>query len=1330
MGSSITRTALRLFTGYCLALYISGSASAADTPRLPIGEFTAVRIKPPMIDGKIGEGEWDRAFTTSGMITPFGHELHEAETTVSLGFDEKNFYFLLNCKRGNREWRLQKSCRENDAYNFGDPSIEIWATPPTLVPETYQNIINTYPAVLDQKMIPSRGYVAQGWSGNWTTAVSETDTHYIIEAAIPTRDFGFETVKSGDVWRFLLCRTSPGTKPRAQASWSVTQGFSEIPQHPKVHLADNEVAFQLLSIISIFTGNYEFPMALAAPEKAGAEVEVEVGFRKDVLPGEGDRVEKQTLSLKPGERREFSFKGDVTDVKKGYFTISATKKGGATIFRQHFPFVVNGFTPQKPVRPEGAEVQELALRPLYGPETNTLLLVADIIDLPTREQAASATMKVVDPANGRTLKQASMPPFVNWYSSTHLALDGIRIPVQDAKKLDLVRKQNRDIQMKNLQRIAKGQPPLPEKPLPTVEPMKVSVEVTVCDKDGKELKEHSQEVGLRRYQFSWQNNDVGVTDEVIPPWTPVTWEDGTVGVWNRKLKLDGLGLAQSIDNGGASQIRSMRLVAVQDGKEIVIRASAPSLAGQVDAAATFTGAGEGAGLKLSATTKVEFDGFALSELTIAPASAEQPAKLEKLSLELVLPESEATHFCTTAGGWAAVHDVTPPYWSSLQTSSGMLIGDFVPYIWLTNSERAFMWFADSDKGWVTDDDKSLPTQEIIRKDGTVTLRVHFIEVPTELAEPTSLTWGYQTFPSRPLPAGWRSVICSQRKDLLPSARNTYFWFDADWAVLWPYYCSPYPWSMEKSRTFYDRYPADTDHRPCVGSIAHSIGRYRDYEGNTFNEFAVDWGSNPGDMGNANVVQSKGPIDFRLYHYQRWVQEAGFRGLYIDENYLSLEENFLTGGAYLRPDNRVQRGYSYLGLREYFKRMMVMFHQNRVPRPNLWMHISSGSAYHAWFGDVYFEGENVEPTDLNFDYIEVLPAGRMRAIASAKCSGGAMTMMCQSQRHRTVYEPKHTHQFVGWVMAHDVLPEQVRFAEVLAQEARLYEDDVEFIGYWKEESPFKTQTPDCVVSAHKVGNRALLWIVNTSREDQTVQVSVDFGKLGINPQRAVALDAETGDFIELKGNAFAVPVLNRDFVAVHLIGRRILKGSESFYASFDEGREADEAYGCCVFQKAGRDRTGQIPLVAGVKGKALGLGTGVEFWPRLHVTDDEGRIAFRVLLSADAKGSVLRAGPVQISLASGKTRELVFERSPSTRAAEDGERVSDQHPGEGWRLFDLSWKQGKALLTVDGKPVGEIAATGLGIGRGTGVALTKSSRFVFGGGLGIRALDELRCFRSF
>ncbi|MBS3763410.1 MAG: hypothetical protein KGZ25_08930, partial [Planctomycetes bacterium] len=797
------------------------------------------------------------------------------------------------------------------------------------------------------------------------------------------------------------------------------------------------------------------------------------------------------------------------------------------------------------------------------------------------------------------------------------------------------------------------------------------------------------------------------------------------------------GLIEKIDNGGVDQIQSMRLVTEVDGKKTTIEPSSPELKDQVEAYATVSGTGSGPGLKLSATTKVEFDGFALSNLEIAPEG--DATKVDKLYLEVVLPEEEATHYCTTAGGWAAVHDVTPEYWSSQQTSSGLLTGDFVPYVWLTNSDRAFVWVADNDKGWFTDDDKSHPTQEIIRKDGTVTLRVHFIEIPTKLTEPTSIEYAYQTFPSRPLPDGWRSIICSQRKSTLPDARNTYFWFEGDWAVLWPYYCSPYPWSMEKSKKQFNRFQDRPDHRPMVGSIAHAIARYRDYDGYKFPRYVVDWGNTPGIRTNGNCTQGNGPIDFRVYHYERWVKEAGFRGLYVDENYIGPTSNFLTGSAYIRPDGKRQRGYDYIGLREYFKRMKVMFHQNGVARPNLWQHISSGAAYFAWFGDIFFEGENVEPSDLEYDYFKVLPAGRMRAIASAKCAGGAMTMMCQSQRHSTVHEPKHTHQFVGWVMAHDIVPEQVRWYNIMAQEARFYRGDVEFVGYWKENNPVKVPTDGCIASAHKSAGRAVVWVVNRSREDKQVELEINYGALGLKPGDLMAVDAETGEALKLSNRGTSIAVLKRDFKAFHLVKKPAQKDLR-FEAAFTEGpQRADFAVGSSRLLSAARGG-GKLQSVKGSEGK--GVSTPAQMWAHLNLQGQQGRLSFDAKLKSNRRGQIVSLGTVSVSYVGEGKMALVSNRNSidsiyrgRVRRGKDKKKIDRKAfaaPEDGWHELELSWSDGKVNLKIDGKSVAEAELVGDWMGRVAprGPDIRTVPSVVFGGRRnGCIAVDNIRCYGS-
>jgi hypothetical protein len=1329
----------RAWRALCV-VFLLGSAVVVQAAgeRLPVGEFTATRfVQAPTIDGVVAPGEWDRAFTTSGLVGAFDHELQESVTVMSLGFDAEKLYFLFQCTRGNYEWKLWKKARQNDDYSFGDSSVELWISPPTLVPEAYQNIFNLYPCVFDLKTIPTRGYTAQGWKGHWQVGVKENGTDYIVEAAIPIKDFGCDLIKNGDIWKFLMARTCHGAKPRAQASWSITQGFAEIPQYPPVHLMDDEAVLQLTGTHTILTGTYEFPITVVAPRATGAEVDVEVRFQHAMQPGDGDRLETRHLSVRAGERQTVTVAGDIAawstadakGVKRGFFTVTGTKAGGTVLFRQYFPYAVSGWTPQKPVKPEKAgPVEELAVTTQYGPETETVLVNADIFDLPARARVASAEAQVVDPVTGKTLARRPMRPFTEWYSGAELKLTGVEIPVDDFRALTELNNQNRAIRVANQAakddaKKKKLPPPVSQTllPIPHPAPKLVQVLVTLKDKDGKELASTSKELKLIRYAAEWMNHSVGITEKVIPPWTPVQVKGRDVSVWNRTLTVDGLGLAQQVVNGGEKQLAApMRLVVVKDGAEIEVKGSDPSTQRRVDAEADLTGNATAAGLTFNATTRVEFDGFVNVNLNVAPAGG-APCKVEKLFLEITLPADKASHFCTTAGGWAAVHDTVPETWSSQSTASGMLVGDFVPYIWLTDSDTAFLWFADHDKGWNHDPDKALPTQEIRRQDGKVVLRINFFEIPTEVTARRTLTWGWQTFPSRPLPAGWRATFCNGASPV-PHTKNTYFWSDADAAGTWAYYISPYPWSYEASKAQLGDPEKNPLHRPCVGSIAHSIARYMDYNWNDFKGLSVDWGDPPGHSG-GNVTASKGPNDFRLWHYQKWVKDSGLRGLYVDENYLALEDNYLTGNAYWREDGRLQRAYNYVGLRDLYKRMKLMFHENGVREPNLWQHITSGAAYHAWFGDIFFEGENVEPTDLTFDYIEVLPAGRLRAVGSARCVGGVMTMMCQSIRHKTQWWEKHTHQFLGWVMAHDILPEQVPLYAHLAEAGHLWADDVTFRPYWKP-SPFTTEQDGCLVSAHLADGRALLWVVNVNRKDAAVTVAIDWKAAGFDPGGLTALNAETGAPIVLGPGGFTVPVLQRDFVPVLFVPKRA--DGARFTASFDQGTEAEAAVYCTAVEPV-RKAQGLPRVADGKGGHALSLAEGgVTVRSFLHLADAEGRIAWRALLAAKPNGALVSVGPLSVQLQPGKEPQVLLVLEPSAKKGADGATAGAALPAEGWHDFVLGWTAGTATLRIDGQPVATLAIRPLGLSTGDPGKLPPVQFVRHGNTL---AVDDLRLYRT-
>jgi len=1376
-----------------------------EESRLPIGRFTIPRLtQAPLLDGHIAEGEWDEALMVSGIMSAFTDQLMNSDTAFAIGRHGDRLYVLARCRRGPREWRLGKQMRFNDQYNWGDPSIEIWVTPPTRIPETYQSVINTYPAVLDNHQIPSRGYHAAGWKGNWTIGVSEDPDQYIIEASIPFADFGFETIPDGAVWRMLLCRTCHGAKPHPQGSWSVTQAFGEIPQHPPVVFRDDPPVVRVEDLHTILSGRYRIPMTLRAPRSRSTVLVAEFRWHGSRQAGrDDDIVESRTIRLSPTEHQAILWVGMVPERFKktvnekvtqdaqtvsrtverpaGYITITVTEEGETEpLFRHSFGYEVTGWQWSRPERPANApDEKPLAVRAQYGPEHHALLILADILNLTNRtDQGVSGRLRVSDPATGNVLLTAPLSPFLEAYSQTLVSLEGIDGPLWDHTKDDAVAAQRKA--MMNAHQLAKEayeqamkryeqerqrwekmkaqnsdsppppptpplepQPPvLPELPKGPV-PRTIAVEVEVSDASGTPRASDRQEVALLRHKFSWQGSDAGLSDRVIPPWIPVRVQGSRVQMWNREYELDGLGVARRIRNGTVSQIRSMRLVATVNGRERVLAGSTPTVIQQAEAWAELAGRAEVDGIRFEARTRVEFDGCLIQDLTYGPADPARPVRLEGLRWEVELPADEATHFCTSAGGWTAVHNVLPPRWTSQQTGSGVLIGDFVPYIWINNGDRAFLWFADSDRGWVTEPDRAIPTQEIVRTNDRVVLTVRLVELPIELTAARTLRQGWMVFPSRPLPPGFRSIICATSRADYPGARATHFWFEGDWAVLWPYYCSPFPWNMEKSKKMFDEVMqrSGPTHHPCVGSIAHSIGRYQDYEGRTFPEFAVDWGDEPGSTANGDITQSSGPIDFRVHHYRRWVREAGFRGLYVDENYLSYDRNPLSGGAYVRPDGRIQAGYSYLGLREYYKRMMTMFHQEGVPRPNIWLHTTGGAAFHAWLGDIFMEGENVEPTDEEWDYLEVLPAGRMIAIGSPACNSALTIMMCQAQRHSTALAAKHVHQFMGWILAHDIMPEQVRWFGPMAQVARFHAEDVTFTGYWKADAPARALTEGALVSVHRSPARAVCWVVNTTREDRVVSVALDWKRLGLDPRATRAWNVETGTAIPLSRTGFEVETLKRDFVGVLLVQARLLKPGETFRATFDQGPDADEAIGCEMLYGA----TNRMPDGRG--GQALAIAEGeVQLWGHLNLSESSGRLSFRGLVAADRYGAIVRTVIPSVRGITPPGAPILFERRkgggntsdqlvlrvdrPSTKDSPPPPSVSAPLSLEpGWHDFEWRWKGGTLEAWVDGQQVLSLADIRLNLHEATGPEIVTMARFVFGGPRGcLVALDDVHTHR--
>jgi hypothetical protein len=1272
--------------------------AAIPLPRMSVGRAA----EPPVIDGTLAPGEWDRATAATAFVSAFSNQLAHVQTVVWVMYDDEYFYVCFKNYRTEKNTLLSKRARTNDDIDIVfDHTNEIWFSPPETPAPTYQSMFNSYPAIWDVMKIPTVGHTQQNWTAEWKMATSETREYWIVEGRAPIRNFSTESpVEEGAVWRGLFTNDDLAGTGGGFTAWAPGGGFEVIDRHGWLHFHDNAPAFQFLEMETVFTGQPVYRMAVTGPREGEATVQVTVRWRGGVDAGKEDLVREKTLTVAAGERQDFALEADLTQLKlptrpgfrkrnknypeapTGFCEVRAETQGGTLLYHQVFPFDVDGIQRRAPEALRDSPYETpFGVRYFHAPLSRKLVLKIDRLYMDDPAAAAGGTAVLTDPRTGKVVSETPVAPFINDYSQTVVDLARVKLPVQDAENWQAhreVEQENKVIRALNKGRAAADQEPLPLREDPLVQPLAFPVAVTLTDEAGGTLATVETEAALVDYEYEWLGHDVGVTDEVIPPWTPLAWDGRTLRMWNKAYVLNGLGLSESIVNDGRPQLSGpMRLEAVVDGERVAVEAAPPRLVRLTDAAADFESVSRLGELDLRVRTRVEFDGFVYNRMTLEPR---QPVTLDRLSLVVEMPAAEGECYCTTAGGWTATAGFTPDEWDASLSSSGSRHGSFVPYIFLTDSERGFCWFADNDEHWVIDPD--VPEQDLRLVDGTRRLRVHFIGRTATLEAPRTVEYGWIVTPRKPQPKRWRAYQIHFRLPY-PKAEGV-FYRDCDRVINWHYYAAPFPHDMETSRREILQLTSRSRVVPAAGQAGESLGVWRDYKGRPIKVLAADWGIKPGARGSGITVrhpEKDGANDFQVWHWDKWMREARLQALYFDLNYLSEEWNFLGGSAYLLPDGRVQPGYSYLGLRKLHKRLRTIFHQNGIEAPNIWLHTTLGHPVYAWMPDVTMEGENVHPTGPQYDYQDAAHAGRLRAIVMGRNLGSVPTLMAQATRDRdSEHYPFLARQLIGWLQAHDCLPNHVDFWPVLASELAVWREDIEFIPYWREDPRVRTETAGVVTSAHARPGHVALWINNTERREVDAEVVVDARALKLRDGDLRVFDTETGEVVPYRNGRLHVSIGSRGWRGVRLQAVTELAAGETFRAGFDDGVvRADEALGH-LYAEGSEVRRAIAP---GRSGLGLALDERWSFGARQHLGPQRGSIHL-ALRSGEARGLLCRAGPVSLLL---EPDALRLQEGSGKTAIDHGAAAL---AADAWQEVELSWQGTSVQVRLAGEEV--LAAT--------------------------------------
>ena len=597
----------------------------------------------------------------------------------------------------------------------------------------------------------------------------------------------------------------------------------------------------------------------------------------------------------------------------------------------------------------------------------------------------------------------------------------------------------------------------------------------------------------------WLDANVGVSEDVPPPWQPleVDRDARAVTCWGREHDLAGL-LPQQVRSQGepllASPMRLRAGNAVAEGKTTVIDAKP----GKVTLASTGTLGKAAVGVR----TTIEFDGYTWFDVSLTPTPAE-PFELDSLTLEIPMRPERATLFYS--GSYSC-------------TDTGLLPKDgyegrWRHLFWVGDEDAGIQWFAESMQGWrVSEPEKALRV-----KAGLVQLTV--VDGATTLTEPMRLSFGIMATPVRPRPAAWRSWRFGRDEINRKGWQYVSLW-NTHWGERWNY---PVLKATTAGRLA-AKYAAGE--LPClycnVTAFSPNTPEYRYWheEWRVAPSARIDLVSLQKDDENAHASVCPGSTytDFFVWALERAIREADIRALYFDVSNAPSCRNESHGCGWRDDDGILHETVALRATREFQKRVYRAAKQHR-PDFLVSIHMSGNVCMpQLSFCDVMIDGENFTGVlqrqwagKKRGDYFDLIGLDTMRAEFMLHNFGPVPAFLPEfarslgdrwwSDEPEVVKAARH---LVGLFTLHDApmwqayMPTMVLRDVWYAQSRFGWDEKVEFVPYWQSADVLSLDPgkPGVVASVLKRPGSMMIVAMNNTDEDTDVQLSWDAPKLGV------------------------------------------------------------------------------------------------------------------------------------------------------------------------------------------------------------------------------------------
>ncbi len=644
-------------------------------------------------------------------------------------------------------------------------------------------------------------------------------------------------------------------------------------------------------------------------------------------------------------------------------------------------------------------------------------------------------------------------------------------------------------------------------------------------------------------ELPWLGAKLGETEGVLDPWLPLGWDDdASVRVSGRRYGFDGPLLAKVQGPGGPLLRGPMQLRLRSAAGEAPFRTTAAEVTGRSAARADFAGSGvfDGAGVDVSWSAWIEYDGAVLSSFTLKPRAP--GTRVEGLVLEVPL-EPRIARYLRGRQDKATIHRGRTP-WNGRRFESA-----FEPFVWLSNEDEGFLYFAESAANWVG---AERPGAVTVRGGSDAALVLRLIGEPVVLPGPVSYTLGFQATPVKPELAearAWNFGISgtpTPHEKVIPYYIG-YAVSDGLWELQRPVAVAERDRAITRQGVrpfYYATSSAAPDHLPVFRlfeALWRSAWSYS-YAGQAEPDNGLR-GPIPEHRYTA-VCPGDASFQQKMLHDAKALLATGAIGVYTDTDEVFADDNPRHGCGYEDAFGRRGVSWTILAKRRFAKRLAALLREAGGGR-SYWMshaHTRLVPPVHG-FADFWYPGEELtSPLRRSpWLYIDGIEDEAWRVEYRSASSGIIHIFLPEFWRGSG--DPKHletrqpTESLLAMTAVNDVNvssaytnPEAV--GEYWGLREKLGLIDAEFVGFWRPDCPVRALAPDARASLYRTKQGPVLVVASRATIAKRVDLRLDLAALGLAPG-AQARDARSGEKLALDGERLSVPLTGRSYTYVTL-----------------------------------------------------------------------------------------------------------------------------------------------------------------------------------------------------